>query len=68
MELLLRLRESSWIRIYTQEDGVWGQELREKKNLKKLGLLDEKGKPNADTPKDWIEFYVDESKNNIIKK
>ena len=48
----------------------WGMGPRaaRKKVLKNLGLLDEKGKPNANTPKDWISFYVDESNNNIVDK
>jgi H/ACA ribonucleoprotein complex subunit 4 len=39
-----------------------------KKYLKSVGMLDEKGKPNANTPKDWISFYVDETKNNIVEQ
>lgn len=30
-----------------------------------MGLLDSKGKPVPDTPKDWIEYYIDEKNNNI---
>jgi len=48
----------------------WGMGPRanRKKYLKSVGMLDEKGKPNANTPKDWVAFYVDESKNNIVEK
>ena len=42
-----------------------GPRAQRKKNLKKLGLLDEKGRPNPNTPKDWIEYYIDEKNNNI---
>lgn len=48
----------------------WGMGPRanRKKHLKSVGMLDEKGKPNANTPRDWVEFYVDETKNNIVEK
>lgn len=48
----------------------WGMGPRanRKKYLKSVGMLDEKGKPNASTPKDWVEFYVDEKNNNIVEK
>jgi H/ACA ribonucleoprotein complex subunit 4 len=48
----------------------WGMGPRasRKKTLKTMGMLDEKGKPNANTPRDWLEFYVDETKNNIVDK
>lgn len=48
----------------------WGQgpHAARKKYLKSVGMLDEKGKPNEKTPRDWVEFYVDEKKNNIVAK
>lgn len=48
----------------------WGMGPRanRKKYLKSVGMLDEKGKPNANTPKDWVEFYKDEQNNNIVEK
>lgn len=48
----------------------WGTGPRamRKKNLKEMGLLDEKGKPNKNTPLDWIAYYVDEKNNNIVEK
>ena len=48
----------------------WGMGPRatRKKVLKSSGLLDEKGKPNASTPKDWISFYINETNNNIVPK
>ena len=50
--------------LYPRRWGL-GPRAQRKKNLKKLGLLDEKGKPNSKTPKDWVEFYIDEENNNI---
>lgn len=44
-----------------------GPRAQRKKNLKKLGLLDDKGKPTPNTPRDWVEYYIDETNNNIIK-
>ena len=45
-----------------------GPRAQRKKNLKKLGLLDDKGRPTPETPRDWIEYYIDETKNNIAVK
>ena len=53
--------------LYPRRWGL-GPRAQRKKNLKKLGLLDEKGKPNDKTPADWVEFYIDEKNNNITKK
>ena len=44
-----------------------GPRAQRKKELKKLGLLDEKGKPNPQTPQDWVAYYVDETNNNIVQ-
>ena len=44
-----------------------GPRAQRKKNLKKLGLLDDKGKPTPNTPRDWVEYYIDETNNNIVK-
>jgi H/ACA ribonucleoprotein complex subunit 4 len=43
-----------------------GPRAQRKQNLIKLGLLDAKGKPNPNTPKDWISYYIDETNNNIL--
>lgn len=53
--------------LYPRRWGL-GPRAQRKKNLKKLGLLDDKGKPNDKTPADWVEFYIDEKNNNITKK
>lgn len=45
-----------------------GPRAQRKKNLKKMGLLDDKGKPTANTPSDWVSYYIDEENNNITKK
>lgn len=45
-----------------------GPRASRKKELIKQGKLDPKGKPNNDTPRDWVEFYVDEKNNNIVDK
>lgn len=39
-----------------------------KKALIKTGLLDSHGKPNSNTPHDWVQFYVSETNNNILPK
>lgn len=44
-----------------------GPRAQRKKYLKTAGMLDEKGKPNANTPRDWVEFYADEKNNNIVE-
>lgn len=31
-------------------------------------MLDAHGKPNEKTPTDWQMFYLNEDKNNIVKK
>lgn len=46
----------------------YGPRAARKKQLKSMGLLDEKGKPVPQTPRDWIEYYIDESNNNILAK
>lgn len=45
----------------------YGPRALRKKALIKSGLLDEHGKPNTNTPSDWIQFYVSETNNNILK-
>lgn len=47
----------------------WGSGPRalRKKALINDGLLDPHGKPNVNTPADWIQFYVSEENNNIVK-
>ncbi len=49
---------------YPRRWGLGPRALR-KKQLKQEGLLDDKGKPTVNTPRDWIEFYVNEKTNNI---
>jgi H/ACA ribonucleoprotein complex subunit 4 len=51
--------------LYPQRWGI-GPRATRKKYLISVGMLDEKGKPNPQTPRDWVEYYVDESNNNII--
>lgn len=45
--------------LYPRRWGL-GPRAQRKKNLKKMGLLDEKGKPTPNTPKDWVSYYIDE--------
>lgn len=52
--------------IYPRKWGL-GPRAQRKKNLKQLGLLDDKGKPTPNTPWDWVEYYIDETNNNILK-
>lgn len=51
---------------YPRRWGLGPRALR-KKELKKMGLLDEKGKPNPQTPQDWVSYYIDETNNNIVQ-
>lgn len=53
--------------LYPRRWGL-GPRAQRKKNLKKLGLLDEKGKPTPNTPVDWVSYYIDEANNNITEK
>lgn len=53
--------------VYPKRWGL-GPRAQRKKNLKKLGLLDDKGKPTPNTPKDWVEYYIDEKNNNILEQ
>ena len=43
-----------------------GPRAQRKKELKRLGLLDEKGKPTPNTPQDWVSYYISETNNNIV--
>jgi H/ACA ribonucleoprotein complex subunit 4 len=52
--------------LYPKRWGIGPRALR-KKYLISVGMLDEKGKPNPQTPRDWVEYYVDETNNNIVK-
>ncbi|CAK64401.1 unnamed protein product (macronuclear) [Paramecium tetraurelia] len=52
---------------YPRKWGTGPRALR-KKALIKEGLLDPHGKPNANTPQDWQQFYVTEENNNILKE
>ena len=52
--------------LYPKRWGI-GPRATRKKYLMSVGMLDEKGKPNPQTPKDWVEYYVDETNNNIVK-
>ena len=45
-----------------------GPRASRKKELIKQGKLGPKGKPNNSTPRDWVEFYVSETNNNIVDK
>ena len=51
--------------LYPQRWGI-GPRATRKKYLISVGMLDDKGKPNPQTPKDWVEYYVDEKNNNIV--
>jgi len=42
-----------------------GPRAAQKKSLIKEGKLDTHGKPNPNTPKTWMSYYVDEKNNNI---
>ncbi len=53
--------------LYPRRWGLGPRAIR-KKNLIKLGLLDNKGKPNPNTPQDWISYYISETNNNILEK
>lgn len=53
--------------LYPRRWGL-GPFAQRKKQLKKLGLLDEKGNPTVNTPKDWRVYYIDEKNNNILEK
>lgn len=52
--------------LYPRRWGTGPRALR-KRNLKEMGLLDEKGRPNPSTPLDWVAYYVDEKNNNIVE-
>jgi H/ACA ribonucleoprotein complex subunit 4 len=52
--------------LYPRRWGI-GPRATRKKYLISVGMLDPKGKPNPQTPKDWVEYYVDEQNNNILK-
>lgn len=52
---------------YPRRWGTGPRALR-KKNLKEMGLLDEKGRPTPKTPLDWVAYYIDEKNNNIVEK
>lgn len=47
----------------------WGKGPRamRKKFLIKEGMLEKNGKPNNQTPEDWISFYQDEQNNNLAE-
>lgn len=51
--------------LYPQRWGL-GPRATRKKYLISVGMLDDKGKPNPQTPKDWVEYYIDETNNNIV--
>ena len=53
--------------LYPRRWGL-GPRATRKKNLKQMGLLDEKGKPTPNTPADWLTYYIDESNNNVVGK
>lgn len=53
--------------LYPRRWGL-GPRAQRKKNLKKMGLLDGKGKPTPNTPQDWIAYYIDEQNNNITNQ
>ena len=50
--------------VYPRRWGL-GPRATRKKNLKQMGLLDDKGRPTPKTPSDWLSYYIDETNNNI---
>lgn len=46
---------------------AWGKGPRasQKKFLINAGKLDKHGKPNPQTPKEWVTYYVSDENNNI---
>lgn len=51
---------------YPRRWGLGPRALR-KKELIKGGMLEKNGKPNVNTPQDWVLFYKDEGNNNLPK-
>lgn len=45
-----------------------GPRAARKQHLIKQGMLDKKGKPLPNTPTDWVQYYIDEKNNNILKE
>lgn len=43
-----------------------GPRASRKKVLISNGKLDKHGKPNSNTPQDWMVYYVDEKNNNLL--
>ena len=43
-----------------------GPRAKRKQELIKHGLLEKTGKPNSQTPPDWLEYYNSEKDNNIV--
>ncbi len=52
---------------YPKRWGVGPRALR-KQTLIKEGKLDKHGKPNDQTPEDWVVYYVNQTQNNFLKK
>ena len=48
----------------------WGEgpRAKRKKCLIKEGMLEKTGKPNTNTPRDWIQYYNNEKDNNLEMK
>lgn len=44
-----------------------GPRAKRKQELIKAGLLEKSGKPNANTPQDWVVYYNSEKDNNLVK-
>lgn len=53
--------------VYPRRWGL-GPRATRKKNLKQMGLLDDKGRPTPKTPSDWLTYYIDETNNNTNTK
>ena len=43
-----------------------GPRAKRKQQLIKSGLLQKNGKPNGNTPQDWIAYYNNQKDNNIV--
>jgi H/ACA ribonucleoprotein complex subunit 4 len=48
----------------------WGEgpRAKRKKTLIKEGMLEKTGKPNPNTPQDWVVYYNNEKDNNLPEK
>jgi H/ACA ribonucleoprotein complex subunit 4 len=45
-----------------------GPRAKRKQELIKTGQLEKNGKPNTETPQDWLVYYNNEKDNNLVAK